>query len=41
MESLKDFFADRNFGNKPIAEPVLQELDQEFDEDFLRMLGEL
>lgn len=41
MESLKDFFADRNFGNKPVVEPVLQELDNEFDEDFLRMLGEL
>ena len=41
MESLKEFFADRNYGKKPIAEPVLQELDAEFDEDFLKMLGEL
>lgn len=38
MESLKSFFADRNFARKPVVEEVLKDLDDEFDEDFLRML---
>jgi SNF2 family DNA or RNA helicase len=40
MESLKSFFADRNFAKKPI-EPELMDLDEEFDPAFLKMLEEL
>lgn len=41
MESLKEFFADRNFGSKPVSDPVLQELDESFDPDFIKFLEEL